>query len=136
MFENIPPWAMQQRQQGQGFNPAPMIMSPYQHGQTMAPQLPPIPQAPQDQSGMTSSMPQGLGGLQSILGTPGQGGQPGQQGSLQQLLAVLQRNRAPAPSGTGLPPQIDNQMSGYEPSLAGGTGSGGFFGNLLKMFGG
>lgn len=108
MFEQIPPWALQQAAQQQGqqqpMNKAPMIMSPYQHGQSM-PYQPPQPQQPQqDPSGMNggSSQPIGMGQqMQSLFGNPqaqaanSNNPMAGSQGAggLMQLLAAIHNGR-------------------------------------------
>lgn len=128
IFENMPPWAQQGGQQQQSFNPAPQIMSPYQHGQQAPMQMPPMPQAPQDPSGATTASPMGaMGGVASMLGNPGSAQGPG---GLMSLLAAIQKANAPSASGTGLPSMIDNQMPGAAP----GGGTGGIFSFLSGLF--
>lgn len=159
MFENLPPWALQQAaQQNQQANPAPMIMSPFQPRQGgVGPYVPPQPQMPQDPSGMAggSSTPIGMGAqMASLFGNPqaqatnsnnpmaaGQG-----VGPLLQLLAQMKNGRQgqgqlPAMSedsqipGSVTPQQqimMDNQIpgGGQMPS------SGGIMDWLKGLFGG
>jgi hypothetical protein len=136
IFENIAPWA-QQQQQGQQqpsmFNPAPQIMSQYNGsmggvgGQRQAPQLP--------MPGGATSQPQGaMSGLQGLMGSdPNSSNNPMAAGmgspGLLQLLAAMQNGRQ-APSGTGLPSMIDNQMPG-----AAAGGGGGIFDFIKRLFG-
>lgn len=166
MFENIPPWALaqmgQQQAQGQPFNPAPMIMSPYGPQGSGGGARPP-PQMPMPAG--ASTQPVGMGTqLQGLLGnnpnaTASNSNNPAAagmgSGGLLQLMAAMQNGRQQNPqlspdqlSSMGITPsQMTGQYQAQQyPQFTGNPNidsqmtapqsSGGFMSWLQGLFGG
>lgn len=132
-FENIPSWA-QAINQTQNFNPAPMILNPYQHGMTGMPLAPPTPQPMQqqgDQSSGVSSTPVPLGTQLQSLANPS--AQPTTQGAnnwISPVMQLLQQMHGGAQVGDQFLKNIN-----VTPQILGGN-NGGLFGLLGSLFGG